>query len=154
VDDSELMLLAFNTYEAFGALLGSPAAKAAKLTAMHMAAVIAHSSIFENGILIFYIRLRPLPSCEIERSCLHKMVLTVPVVLALACASAAPPPPLGVDVFTDGESGYKAFRIPGIAAAKGVVVVFAEGRKVRMPSAPLLYIIAMITPCTTYHAFH
>jgi len=67
VDDSELMLLAFNTYEAFGALLGSPAAKAAKLTAMHMAVVIAHAAskvildriaraLIENSFC--YIRLR------------------------------------------------------------------------------------------------
>ena len=49
---------------------------------------------------------------------------------ALVSAAAAPPPTLGVDVFTDGESGYKAFRIPGVVAAKGAVVVFAEGRKV------------------------
>lgn len=41
MDDSELMLLAFNTYEAFGTLLDSPVDKAAKLTAMHMAVVIA-----------------------------------------------------------------------------------------------------------------
>ena len=40
MDDSELMLLTFNTYEAFGALLGSPAAKAAKLTAMHIIMVV------------------------------------------------------------------------------------------------------------------
>jgi hypothetical protein len=160
VDDSELMLLTFNTYEAFGALLGSPAAKAAKLTAMHiiMAVVIACACSFEAQSLkfklillhpaTFFIRLAKSKEAQCK---IRKMVPTVPVVLALACASAAPPPPLGVDVFTDGESGYKAFRIPGIAAAKGVVVVFAEGRKVRMPSR--LYCICTHGsphPCTTH----
>lgn len=52
------------------------------------------------------------------------------------CGSAAPPPPSppspGVDtttVFSKGEAGYEAFRIPGILAFKEVLLVFAEGRK-------------------------
>lgn len=32
-------------------------------------------------------------------------------------------------VFTDGEGGYAAFRIPGIAATPNALVAFAEGRK-------------------------
>ena len=34
-----------------------------------------------------------------------------------------------VPVFTDGEGGYAAFRIPGIAATPTALVAFAEGRK-------------------------
>eukprot|EP00051_Salpingoeca_urceolata_P007499 m.98171 g.98171 ORF g.98171 m.98171 type:complete len:400 (+) comp15262_c1_seq2:14-1213(+) len=34
-----------------------------------------------------------------------------------------------VDVFTDGEQGYKAFRIPGLLAVNGTLLAFAEGRK-------------------------
>ena len=43
----------------------------------------------------------------------------------------APPPP-GVattTVFEKGTSGYEAFRIPGMLAFKGTLLVFAEGRK-------------------------
>ena len=46
-------------------------------------------------------------------------------------AAEAPPPP-GVStstVFTPGEEGYKAFRIPGIHSLNNTLLVFAEGRK-------------------------
>ena len=49
-----------------------------------------------------------------------------------SCDPPLPPSPPGVitsTVFTPGESGYVAFRIPGIQAVNGSLLVFAEGRK-------------------------
>lgn len=54
------------------------------------------------------------------------------VVVASAYMGSAQSTPHAVSttaVFTAGEGGYDAFRIPGIAAYRGVILVFAEGRK-------------------------
>ena len=51
------------------------------------------------------------------------------VVFAVMLAvSAATLPPTST-VFTPGEAGYAAFRIPGVASLQHTLLVFAEGRK-------------------------
>jgi sialidase-1 len=42
---------------------------------------------------------------------------------------SVPPPVSSVPVFTQGEDGYAAFRIPGLLAVNNTVLAFAEGRK-------------------------